>query len=185
MKPMASGLGSLFGSGGGADDADDDPLVYKKPRDPLSAAPASAPAPAKVRAGTGRTRAVPVMRARKGAPERDALTRAHPQSSPLPFLPHHVQKPSAAATASAPAPAPAPAPAAAASSAPAYIFASSVPALYKYTPETKKYESRSTGPVGCAIVGSGASYSFLFYDQNKQTICVAPVTPSVRAPGLG
>jgi len=40
-----SGLGSLFGSGGG--DADDeDPLVYKRQADPLSAKPAPAPAPA-------------------------------------------------------------------------------------------------------------------------------------------
>jgi len=39
-----SGLGSLFGSGGG--DADDeDPLVYKRQADPLSAKPAPAPAP--------------------------------------------------------------------------------------------------------------------------------------------
>ena len=40
-----SALGSLFGSGGG-DAEDEDPLVYKRQADPLSAKPAPAPTPA-------------------------------------------------------------------------------------------------------------------------------------------
>lgn len=33
--------------------------------------------------------------------------------------------------------------------------------------------------VGCVIVGGGASYNLMFYDANKATLCVTPVSPSV------
>jgi hypothetical protein len=89
-------------------------------------------------------------------------------------------KPAAAAPAAAPAPAPAAAPAAASSGAAEYIFVTSVQGLYFYNPTSRSYESRATSVVGCVIVGSGASYSLMFYDSNRTTLVLAPITQQVR-----
>lgn len=64
MRPVASGLSSLFGPGGGADDDDDgDPLVYARPKDPLArTSPTPAPV-AKVRRAPRASSMVSRMRA--------------------------------------------------------------------------------------------------------------------------
>jgi hypothetical protein len=56
VRPVASGLGSLFTAGDGDDDDGVDPLVYVKPKDPLSARPQTSSSLSKVR----------VVRSRRG-----------------------------------------------------------------------------------------------------------------------
>jgi hypothetical protein len=84
----------------------------------------------------------------------------------------------------APAPAPAKPPASAAAPAQEFIFASSVPGLFFLNPSTKAYESKSSGMIGCVIVGGGAAYNLMFYDSNKATLCVTPISPAVRSSSL-
>ena len=60
-----------------------------------------------------------------------------------------------------------------------FIFAISVPGLFFLNPTTQAYDSKSGSMVGCVIVGSSASYNLMFYDSNKQTLFVTPVSPTV------
>ncbi len=65
------------------------------------------------------------------------------------------------------------------SSTPSYIYATSVQALFTYNAGTRTYDPLSKGPTGCVIVGSNTQYSLMFYDANKTTLCMAPITPQV------
>ena len=70
--------------------------------------------------------------------------------------------------------------AAAASGAPAYIFSTSVSALYSFDQASRKYEPKTTTPAGCVIVGSGTAYRLMFYDQAKVTLSLTDISPQVR-----
>jgi hypothetical protein len=61
-----------------------------------------------------------------------------------------------------------------------YILVASVPAVYLFNAASRAYEPRTSGAVGCVIVGGGAAYSLMFYGQDKATVCLAPITPAVR-----
>lgn len=156
MRQVTTGLGSLFNDAGDDDDGND-PLVYVKPKDPSTQ---TAKPAVKVRVWEGHCASV----------QRDVQcgqAQARPAAAP-----------STAPPAKAASPAPAPA-----SSQPAqeFIFAISVPGLFFLNPATQAYDSKSASMVGCVIVGAGASYNLMFYDSNKATLCVTPVSPSVSS----
>jgi hypothetical protein len=61
-----------------------------------------------------------------------------------------------------------------------FIFATSVPGLFFLNATTGAYEPKSSGAIGCVVVGAALSYNLMFYDSTKAQLSITPITPSVR-----
>lgn len=75
----------------------------------------------------------------------------------------------------------------AAPSASAIVYTATV-SLYQYDATARKYVQKlnpnSSATIGCVIVGSDASYNLLFYNSNKQHLCLIPIKFSTFKPIL-